>query len=183
MFDSLGIATPIHGTVAQIQEKLAATFYDERVLAEFDPQLVIYPDEFAHGGDGKQLVPLSNAPADVYASLFIPTAGTGSVGFRQVRFGHLEYWLRGRSADWRSNIDSERALLKRTANLPWDTRIPRILWAIDFVPSSSGLLAVDFNTAPTFQTIAAVCPGDAPEWLRILEQCAAEYPAWLKQFP
>lgn len=150
-----------------------------------DVWCVVYTDELAHRGEGKLLVPLSEAaerhPA-CFASLFAAQPGR-PVAFRHVRFGRLAFWLRQRGAagGWRSNrTDEEQVLSKSLTAAP--NPVPRVLWAIDFIPSAEGLLAVDFNTAPDLATLGETNALTSAEALAELELAAAENSASLAQF-
>jgi hypothetical protein len=100
-----------------------------------------------------------------------------------VRFGRLILWLdqRGRTDDWRSNReDAERVLDRRRTDSP--NPIPRVLWAIDFVVSATGLLAVDFNTAPDLTTAGEAGRLEAAEVAEELAWAQRTHPEHLRQF-
>jgi hypothetical protein len=144
LFDRIGLCTPPHGLVAALARRLAG-----------DQRLVVYEDELEHRGRGKLLLSVEAAVRthpDRYASLFVPPAGSAEI-IRHVRFGRLGFWLHQRSTagDWRSNVADQEELLGRS--LHQRAPIARVLWAIDFLPSAFGLLAVDFNTAPELSTL------------------------------
>jgi hypothetical protein len=186
LFAALGLPTPPHGAVAELHEGLRRSgppfAWPEEVMR--DVWCVVYTDELAHRGEGKLLLPLSEAakrhPA-CFASLFAAQPGE-PIAFRHVRFGRLAYWLRqcGTRAGWQSNLaDKEWVLSKALAAAP--NPVPRVLWAIDFIPSPSGLLAVDFNTAPDLATLGETSALTSAEALAELELAATELPS-LAQF-
>jgi hypothetical protein len=158
LFASLNLRTPPHGPVSELSARMLETAAGASIPECFgdDLRCVVYLDPYAHTGEGKTLVSLREAASkypDHYASLFVPSRGAPLV-YRLARFGQWAFWLRqeGGSEDWRSNRqDSECVLTKQRAADP--NPIPRVLWAIDFVPSPLGLLALDFNTAPQLATL------------------------------
>jgi hypothetical protein len=187
LFAALGLPAPPHGTVIELQERFRragpALAWPQEVTR--DVWCVVYTDELAHRGEGKTLVPLSEAaerhPA-CFASLFVAPASE-PVAFRHVRFGGLAYWLRqsGARGAWRSNrADEEQVLAKCRVAGP--NPVARALWAIDFIPSPNGLLAVDFNTAPDLATLGETGALTNAEALAELELAAAEDPRQLAQF-
>ena len=140
LFDRIGLRTPPHGIVSVLAARLAK-----------EQHLVVYEDELEHRGRGKLLLPIEDAlrhHPDRYAALFVPPGGEVA---RHVRFGRVGFWIEQRSQDWRSNVGDEERYLGRSAHER--SPIPRVLWAIDFVPSAFGLLAIDFNTAPDLETL------------------------------
>jgi hypothetical protein len=151
-----------------------------------DLRCVVYLDEYAHQGDGKVLLPLAEAVErypDHLGSLLVSSQGPPVI-YRLARFGRWAFWLRqeGRSDDWRSNQrDSERLLAKVHCEEP--NPIPRVLWAIDFVPSPFGLLALDFNTAPQLETVGEANALTAAEAAEELAAVARTFPEQLRQFP
>jgi hypothetical protein len=187
LFAALGLPAPPHGTVTELQERFrrpGTPFAWPEAVAR-DVWCVVYTDELAHRGEGKMLVPLSEAakrhPA-CFASLFVAPAGE-PVAFRHVRFGGLAYWLRqsGARAGWQSNrADQEQVLSKCRVAGP--NPVPRVLWAIDFIPSPNGLLAVDFNTAPDLTTLGEASALTNAEVQAELELAAGEDPRQLAQF-
>jgi hypothetical protein len=57
-----------------------------------------------------------------------------------------------------------------------------VMWAIDFIPTSHGLGAIDFNTAPELLTLGETGTVK-PEEIRIeLEAAASGHPEHLRQF-
>ncbi len=58
----------------------------------------------------------------------------------------------------------------------------RVLWAVDFIPSAEGLLAVDFNTAPDLTALGESGLLTAKEVRAELEAAALISPACMAQF-
>ncbi len=187
LFESLGLGVPRHGLVRELAAVLAPELLGLRVPTEIqtDLQLVVYLDELAHRGEGKRLLPVTEALQSYpehYASVFHPPAGA-AVTFRLVRLGRLAFWLRqeGQGDAWRSNRrDSERVLCRQAASLP--NPIPRVLWAIDFLSTPHGLLAIDFNTAPELSTLGESGLLEPGEVAAELNHAAQLHPAHLRQF-
>lgn len=188
LFERLGLAVPPHGTVAD----LALRFSPPRIWgSSLDPwwgetvELVVYEDEFAHGGKGKNRMPIGKAAQEcpqAFASLYIPPA-RAAINFRHVRIGRIGIWLRqeGAAGEWRSNQrDSEKILVRsfHSESFP----VPRVMWAIDFIPAPSGLMAIDFNTAPELSTLGDTSAITSEEILQELTYSDNKYPGSLQQF-
>jgi len=183
LFDRLGLATPAHGVVKDWRAEHPAPCIWGGDLDRWwgqDLRLVVYRDEHAHGGHGKDLMPLDRALEEcpeAYASLFIPPA-RHALNFRHIRIGRLGVWLRqqGGPGEWRSNrSDIENVLLQDRHEGPFS--IPRALWAIDFIPAPDRLLAIDFNTAPDLSVLVeqpVVTPAQILEELNFAAQLAPE---------
>jgi hypothetical protein len=187
LFAALGLLTPPHGTTGQLRCRLRASVrtlgLPEPVLADF--ACVVYQDEYAHRGRGKHLLPLPRAATvhpQALASMFVGQPKP-PVAYRYVRLGRWCFWLKqvGQKTGWRSNTRDRETLLTR-----YRTRrpnpIPRVLWAIDFIPSAWGLLALDFNTAPDLTTLGEVGALSRAQVKTELKHCARESPAHLAQF-
>jgi hypothetical protein len=156
LFEKLGLKTPPHGTVRELAAAIRMPFGGPIGAWKKETELVVYEDELLHAGKGKRRMPFEEAEAshpDHYATVFVPPRD-GAVNLRHARFGRIGIWLRQRAegGDWRSNIDDAEQMLARTAH-PEPPPVPRVLWAIDFLPSPFGLLAIDFNTAPQLVTV------------------------------
>jgi hypothetical protein len=164
LFDRMGLATPPHGTVRTLAARAAE-----------DQRVVVYEDELEHCGRGKVLLPLREAlrtHPDHYATLFIPPAARPLI-LRHARFGTLGFWLRQESKtdDWLTRVDDDETLVARERREL--NPIPRVLWAIDFLPTPFGLLAIDFNTAPDLITLDGVV--SPRELLNELERASPEH--------
>ncbi len=187
LFAQLGLPSPPHGQVRE----LAAGFPSLEVVgAAPAPWLeevycVIYEDEYLHGGRGKSRLSLAEAcqrHPQALASIFLPPFDQ-PVNFRHVRLGGIGIWLRqvGGAGEWQSNRRDSESVMQRNRH-PGPPPIPRVLWAIDFLPSAQGLLAIDFNTAPDLTTLGETNTLTAGEILAELECAAANYPEHLNQF-
>lgn len=164
--ESMGLRTPPHGVVTELvacrEKYLHQTFRDPAIAGkaiEALKNLVVYTDEYAHAGEGKLLLSLSEALEhypDAYASLHIPQtpAGTG-VSLRYLHVGRRRFWLRYTSFnDWRSNAGDVHIELLTEESPGYHPGVPEPLFAIDFLPYGMGserLVAVDFNTAPALR--------------------------------
>lgn len=187
LFESLGLGVPRYGLVRELAAALAPEVLGLRAPDEIqtDLRLVVYLDEFAHRGEGKRLLPLAEAVRSYpehYASVFHPPVGP-AVTFRLVRLGRLAFWLRqeGQGDTWRSNQrDVERVLSRQPAGTPHP--IPRVLWAIDFLSTAGGLLAIDFNTAPELSTLGESGLLESGEVAAELHHAAKFHPQHLRQF-
>lgn len=187
LFESLGLQTPPHGSISELAERLQTGLEARAVSAALSAhyQCVVYGDELAHRGEGKELLTFIEAQSrdpETFASIFIPQNGP-PVSFRLIRFGRLIFWTRqqGENGAWRSNQRDEETFLGR-GFAQGANPIARVLWAIDFIPGPLGLLAVDFNTAPELTTLSQ-CGALAPnEALAELVFAAEHAPEHLKQF-
>ena len=186
LFERLGWAVPPHGVVAELATRTGLTRDWQFPAATWQRELdvVVYLDEFQHQGEGKLKLPLADALAkfpDHYGSLFIPLANP-AVSLRHVRFGRLGFWLRQQGGDdWRSNRSDHETVLAHTTHAEANP-IPRVLWAVDFLPAPAGLLAVDFNTAPQLVTLHETSALTAEQIRTELDFAAANHPATLRQF-
>lgn len=186
LFARLGLNTPPHGTVQEIRRRLMepnGPLGPPRAAAD-DVGCVVYADVLAHRGEGKRLLPLGQAARehpDAYATLYVPPFGD-PLTFRYVRFGQMGFWLRQRGAGsgWRSNVGEQEDVLERIVETTANP-VPRVLWAIDFIPSVQGLLAIDFNTAPDLATLGESAALSPAEVRAILNDAAARNPRWLAQ--
>jgi hypothetical protein len=187
LFHTLGLPTPRHGSVSDLAQHLSHPLTGLRAPASVLEEIrcIVYHDEFAHRGEGKELLPLSAALEQFptqFASLY-HASSTGAVAFRLARLGQLVFWLRQESAvsDWRSNRQERETVLSREVAIE-PNPIPRVLWAIDFILGPEGLLAVDFNTAPDLTTLGETDALSPPDVLAELNRAAQENPDALRQF-
>ncbi|WP_144402114.1 hypothetical protein [Geoalkalibacter subterraneus] len=154
----LGLRTPRHGLVEDLVSALTHDCEDwpkdlQRRFLDQAVDVVIYHDEQAHCGEGKQKISAGKALdlyPDTYASEFIPSvAGRGSVSLRYLQVGQRRWWLRYWSQDdWRSNAgegDCE-ILCEEKPGRPHEINDP--LFAVDFIRAGKKLYAIDFNIAP-----------------------------------
>ncbi len=186
LFDRLGLRSPPHGLVRELASRCAVPAAWQPPIAAWNAEVeaVVYLDELQHAGQGKVKLPLSAAlelHPEQYATLFVPTLNP-AVTLRHVRFGRMGFWLRQQGgADWRSNRADRETVIGRTAH-PEPNPLPRVLWAIDFLPAAQGLLALDFNTAPDLTTLGETAVVTADEILGELDFATAANPDSLRQF-
>ena len=159
---SAGLKVPPYGRVKDLIPRLQSEYFpDQPSLACAIGDIacvVIYHDQRAHAGDGKELATwnfaLKNFP-NAFASEYIPATLSGQgVSLRYLRIGLRQFWLQYSSADdWRSNcgevtvqvLDEEQRKKQQDlkglfADVP--------LFAIDFIVVRSDLFALDYNIAP-----------------------------------
>ena len=185
LFDRLGLHSPPHGLVRELASRtgLSIEWQLSAVAWPAEIEAVVYLDELQHGGNGKVKLSLVEALArqpDHYASLFVSLANPAVI-LRHVRFGRLGFWLRQQGGeDWRSNRADNETVIGRTSH-PEPKPLPRVLWAIDFLPAADGLLAIDFNTAPDLATLGESGVVTVDELLCELESAAASAPETLRQ--
>jgi hypothetical protein len=186
LFDRLGLRSPPHGLVRELAARTCLSEGWQLPCAAWTAEVeaVVYLDELQHGGNGKVKLPLAQALAnhpDYYASLFVPLANPAVI-LRHVRFGRLGLWLRQQGGeDWRSNRADRETVVGRSAHAE-PNPLPRVLWAIDFLPAADGLLAIDFNTAPDLTTLGEAGVVTTAEFLAELQFAAAAAPESLRQF-
>ncbi len=187
LMKSIGLRTPPHGRVEDLASgvlEMPGVGSGPRQILD-DIQCIVYLDELAHRGQGKERLTLREAweryPRH-FASMYVAPPG-GPVAYRWVRFGRCEYWLRqtGGSGDWRSNRNDEETAVGH-AWRPETMPIPRVVWAMDFVPSAEGLLAVDFNTAPQLAVLGEQGLLTAEQARIELEWAVAHHPESMKQY-
>lgn len=121
-------------------------------------KVVVYTDQFAHRGEGKELLKLKYAKQkhlrmygapemdvnwikhSIYASEYI---GTSNMTMRKLHIGKMCFFLLYESDDsWRSNYGNVKVSVLRFFDNYKNTHAP--LWAIDFVHD----IAIDYNSAP-----------------------------------
>lgn len=185
LFDRLGLRSPPHGLVRELAGRphLPDAWQFPGAAWTAEVNVVVYLDELQHGGNGKVRMPLAEALAnhpDHYATLFVPLANPAVI-LRHVRFGCLGFWLRQQGGeDWRSNRADHETVVGRSAHAE-PNPLPRVLWAIDFLPATDGLLAIDFNTAPDLATLGEAGAVTASDLMAELEFAAATTPDALRQ--
>jgi hypothetical protein len=185
LLESLGFRTPAHGPAAELEVRLRQGLAGVGPPAAADHvRCVVYHDELAHRGEGKEVLRLAEAARrfpDTLAAVFHEPQLPG-LSFRFIRFGRLGFWQRQQSqgGDWRSNQRDIESVLERQW-LPGSNPVERVLWAVDFVPAAEGLLAVDFNTAPDLATLGESGWVTVDEVRRELETASAT-PRCLDQF-
>ncbi len=116
-----------------------------------DKKLVVYTDEMAHRGEGKELLSAKDALEkypEKHASIYIEESN--SISHRLLQVGGKRWWLKYESTDdWRSNVGEVKIDIESYKD-EYCPLINQPLFAIDFVPSHNDELywAVDFNVAP-----------------------------------
>lgn len=145
----MNLRVPYHGKVCEM--------YD---ICTGRPKIVLYHDEKAHRGEGKELAILSPSILDrcpqTLAALYVE-CGAYAMSYRYLRLGLWTCWLRYFSDDkWRSNYGKVQIDMYNQDPTPYlvfpdkfidPYHVP--LLAIDFVVSWSGMWwAVDYNTSP-----------------------------------
>jgi len=186
LFARLGLRSPPHGLVRELAARthLPDDWQLPGAAWTAEVNVVVYFDELQHGGNGKAKLPLTEALArhpDHYASLFVPLTNPAVI-LRHVRFGRRGFWLRQQGGeDWRSNRADHESVVGRSTHAE-PNPLPRVLWAIDFLPAPDGLLAIDFNTAPDLTTLGEAGVATNDEFLAELQFAAGAAPESLRQF-
>lgn len=183
LFDRIGLETPPHGRVRSLAARVASKPFGAPPFAR-DVSCVVYEDELAHRGQGKRLLPVREAVVthpDHYATLFVPPVDRAVI-YRHVRFGRLGFWIRQvtRGDDWRSNVIDDEEVMSRTLH-DEPRPVSRVLFAIDFLPTPFGLLAIDFNTAPELESLGEAKVVERSELRDELVRAASEDPTCLEQ--
>ena len=149
--EQIGLQPPPHGTPRQVYNSLPKSDQEiERYAAKFF-DVVVYLNKNAHRGEGKILLPLSQALEeypDSFCSLYCPTLFDRSESYRYLQIGDKIFWLRYTSNDWRSNygeVDIEILSQEKDQFHPY---INYPLFAVDFVVAPGFIWAIDFNIAP-----------------------------------
>lgn len=158
LMSDAGLVVPRHGRVFELTNNSLRP-----------NQVVVYTDPFSHRGEGKVLCNVLTAQAryaNYYCSAYVePPPGGRGVSYRMLAVGGNVYWFHYQSMDegeWRSNCGSEVQVTlvtdpARLNDIQFLAGNPsryagglkhNSLFAIDFVPSPSNLIAVDYNTAP-----------------------------------
>jgi hypothetical protein len=165
-FSALGIETPEHGTVTEVIDKvrtgeLMNSFSpeeQERLLDMGFGDVVVYLDEYAHRGEGKERInwrtALDQYP-DHYATHYImtyPSENTG-LSLRNLSVGRLRVMIRyANENDWRSNYGDPLIMPLASLEIPEDIQVPLTfhypLYAIDYLDMGKAYKAIDFNSAP-----------------------------------
>jgi hypothetical protein len=154
----VGLCVPRHGLVCDLVPAIMEDFADwpedsREAMQSQILELVVYHDEQAHAGEGKEKVAAAEALArysDLYASEFIPATPSGvGVSLRYLQVGKRRWWLRYWSQDdWRSNAGQGgcEVLCEEKPGRPYKIDAP--MFAVDFVRAGTKLYAIDFNIAP-----------------------------------
>jgi hypothetical protein len=165
-----GVPVPMHGLVKHVIPKVLDKYRHvgpmelRKALLAHYVHLVVYQDEMAHRGEGKSLEPCTMGTfernGEMYCTVHEPSRYP--VSFRYLHVGRRRFWLCYRNrvvgVPWQSNGDisvgpSQGVTISVLGEVlnesdPFDIKAAAVLYAIDFVPSEGGLLAVDYNIAP-----------------------------------
>lgn len=130
---------PMHGTCSEMKEHFRS-----------DDRVVVYTDELAHCGEGKELLYYDEALARFPDKLIAEylKGECKSMSLRMLSIGEKVYFLGYYSDDaWRSNCGNVRIdLLDELECQVAYCDLP--LYAIDFVKDCGIFYAVDFNSSP-----------------------------------
>lgn len=155
-FNRLGLGTPRHGLVREVVPAILTEYAESmpKDLVSEMSQVVVYTDENAHRGEGKELLSLRDAlrlTPDHYCSEYVLSNALGlGESMRLLQVGQKSWWIRSSSyTDWRSNCGEGCEKVITAEHFTYNCKINLPLWAIDFV-SVDGVpkCAVDFNSAP-----------------------------------
>lgn len=159
MMGSFGVNVIPYGEPKDIKEFLLDGVEDKATIRRIlDTQkLVVYTDEYAHKGEGKELLTLrqaSNKYPEHLASRYIDTATTT----RYLKIGCRHFYLNYTSLDdWRSNCGTVicEFVSEEEELTPEDIYVNPIqrtvMYAIDFVEFNGKMFAIDFNSAPSWR--------------------------------
>jgi hypothetical protein len=163
MFEFLrdkGYDTPEYGTPETLKSNFLKNFNFidfkdsnvDKILDFYD--VVVYTDINNHCGEGKIKTSLFHALEHYpnnYCSVFLYNCYSHHNGYsiRLLNVGTKSFLIEYKSFDdWRSNCGSVVIKLLGIQDRSQNNKIDLPLYAIDFVPTSYGFFAVDFNTAP-----------------------------------
>lgn len=157
---SIGCNVPRYGKAKDlVQELLGAkwnSFFETWNFRKSDEikdveDIVVYTDDCAHCGDGKQLVTLREAE-EKYSDNFAVEYFCESFGesYRYLQVGNRKWWLFYKSyEDWRSNNGNGDTTILCEEDTGYHGSIHVPMFAVDFIPTSAvGFVAIDYNTAP-----------------------------------
>ena len=156
LFEASGLKVPLHGTVSQVYERLKKEYSlkdSHKTTFENLFSLVVYLDEYAHGGLGKIHLPLKLAVErypQKYCSEYVSTPySSNAVTYRYLQIREKVFWLKYTGCDsWMSNHARKvyvEYLCPGRQTLGLEVEFP--MFAVDFIPAHV-LYAIDFNTAP-----------------------------------
>ena len=157
--ESLGLKTPPHGIVKELVPKLLSVYQQDfrDAAAKQILDVVVYTDEKAHRGEGKEKVAAAEALErfpDHYCSEFIYTTQTESGrSFRHLQVGTHNWWIESWSdSDWRSNVGEGGEYIRAEAEYGYQPKIKEPIFAVDFVKADR-LYAIDYNVAPSLASL------------------------------
>ena len=153
--EQIGLKTPPHGTPEQIFNTLSEQDKEAEDLGQTHDinffHVVVYLDETAHRGEGKILVPLTEAMQkypNAFCSLYYQTLLLGSTSLRYLQIGDKIFWLRYTSDDWRSNYGNVNIKILSQEKDKFHSNIYLPLFAVDFIFGPDFTWAIDINIAP-----------------------------------
>ena len=153
--EQIGLKTPPHGTPEQIFNTLSEQDKEAEDLGQTHDinffHVVVYLDETAHRGEGKILVPLTEAMQkypNAFCSLYYQTLLLGSTSLRYLQIGDKIFWLRYTSDDWRSNYGNVNIKILSQEKDKFHSKIYLPLFAVDFIFGPDFTWAIDINIAP-----------------------------------
>lgn len=113
-------------------------------------KVVVYKDTNTHCGNGKILMDAMDATMsfpNFLASEYCPLHK--GVSIRHLQLGELWFKLQYKSVDdWRSNCGSDVDIKVLDCGVGYHETIDAPIFAIDFVETADGLMAIDYNIAP-----------------------------------
>lgn len=158
---AMSLVTPLFGVVPDLGRQMYGQISylgASTLVSEYDKKMmnvVVYHDMYAHAGEGKELIHLSDALRlypEKFASQYIPpNFEKKGETLRYLRIGKRQFWLRYQSSnDWRSNVGDVSIMALREDRPLSDAAFIKTvnpLLAIDFVRADR-LYAIDLNTSP-----------------------------------
>ena len=164
LFSRAGYRSPAHGLVLEIAPAIIAAAWEGRSGPSGhplqqgpykEPQLVVYLDEYATGGEGMVLVPAHEA-MEKYSGNFCSEYLHGgdcqaSLIIRQLQIGYRHWLLRYKSdcSTWGNGSAQAGAKVISEQEPGYKAELPFPIWAVDFVQVPGyGLLAVDLTLDP-----------------------------------
>ena len=170
LFSRVGYRAPAHGLVTELAPAIIATAWEEsnpmtgRPLQQgpyTEPQVVLYTDEYASGGNGMVLMSAQEAldkyPGN-YCSEFLHSGDKASEAIRLLQVGCRRWLLKYRNPyDWKASLGECEVAVMYEQEARYVDEIPYPLWAVDFIQVGRyGLLAVDFTREPSTEPISGV---------------------------
>jgi len=153
--NDVGLNTVPHGFVKNLYEKYYKSKNEKKNNPESMLGLVVYVDESAHRGEGKELLHYEEALEKYpnhYASVYMNNLNLTKSSFRHLQIGKKSYLLRYSSKDkWRSNFGNNISIYLRKVNDDKQYFFKKIrypLFALDFVLIKDISYFMDFNISP-----------------------------------
>lgn len=127
--------------------------YENRVVVYTDEKVINgcirYSGRPSHCGENKELLTVKEAIERGYSNNICSLYSSDAEGesIRKLIIGNREFYIRYKSNDWRSNINTKEIEVISDSKLIYENRVMPI-YAIDYVKDKGVLKAVDFNSAP-----------------------------------